>query len=73
MHPLVHDSAFGRKTVFVPRLLDMDKGALPLAENKVLQGGDGEEDRLQNSSWLPAAVTHLLTRMIELFGETALL
>jgi hypothetical protein len=38
VHPLVHDPAFGGKAVFIPCLFDMDQSALPLAEDKVLEG-----------------------------------
>jgi hypothetical protein len=43
MHPFVHDPAFGGEAVLIPRLFDMDKSALPLAEDKVLQGGEGQK------------------------------
>ena len=77
MHPLVHDPAFGGKAVLLPGLFDMDQSALPLAEHKVLQGRQEEKvffgvAHRFFSSRLPAAVAHLLTGMIESFGEPAL-
>jgi len=39
----VHETAFGGQPILRPRLLDMNQRALPLAECKVLQRGNGEE------------------------------
>jgi hypothetical protein len=38
MNPFMHDPAFGRRAIFVPYLLDVDQGALPLAKSIVLEG-----------------------------------
>jgi hypothetical protein len=40
MHPLVEDPAFGSQAIIGPNLFKMNQGALPLAENKMLQGRD---------------------------------
>lgn len=43
MGPLMNDFPFCRKDVILPRLLQMNQGALALAEHKVLQGRDGKQ------------------------------
>jgi hypothetical protein len=43
MNPLMHNSPFSSKQVFVPHLLNLDQRALPLAKKQVLQGGQGDE------------------------------
>jgi hypothetical protein len=35
---VMHDPALGSKKILIPQLLDVDKGALALAEDKMLQG-----------------------------------
>jgi hypothetical protein len=35
----MHDSPFSSKQVFIPHLLNMNQGALPLAKKQVLEGG----------------------------------
>jgi len=34
----MHNPALGSKEIFAPQLLNMNQGALPLTEHKVLQG-----------------------------------
>jgi len=36
----MHNAALGRVAVLFPLLFDMNQGALPLAEEQVLQGGE---------------------------------
>jgi hypothetical protein len=43
MNLLVHDPALCGHEVFIPDLLYMDQGALPLTKDIVLKGGDHDE------------------------------
>lgn len=41
--PAVQDVPLGREPIVRPRPLDVDERALPLAEQQVLQGAEGDE------------------------------
>ena len=43
MYSFMENSPFGGQAIFKPQLLDMDKRALPGAEQQMLQGGEHEE------------------------------
>jgi hypothetical protein len=43
MNPFMHDPSFGCGPIFIPNLLDMNQGALPLAKDIVLEGRDHDE------------------------------
>lgn len=43
MHTLVEETAFERESVLVEDALDMDQGALPRAEDDVLQAGQRQQ------------------------------
>jgi hypothetical protein len=43
INPLVHNPSLSGKQVFVPHSLNMDQGALPFAEEQVLQGGQRDK------------------------------
>jgi hypothetical protein len=38
----MHAASLGGETVFLPQLLHMDQGALPLAKADVMQSGKGD-------------------------------
>jgi hypothetical protein len=43
IYPLMQNPAFRRKEIFFPDLFQVDQGILPLAEQSVLQSGNGDQ------------------------------
>jgi hypothetical protein len=43
MNPFMHDPTFSRRPIFIPDLLDVDEGALPLAKGDVLKSRDHDK------------------------------